>query len=206
MYWKHLVSLDPNKLVAKFYYTQKKFPVKGDWVNQIIQDKSDFGIELDDEAVRKMSKFSFKKLVKEKTRKAAYQYLKSLKDSHSKMENINIEPTLNCKEYLVDNRLSYKEAQLVYNLRCRMYLLRNNFKNKYKNNLTCDLCKIEDDNTQHLYSCVVLKNSVPELKNNKQAKYEDLFGTTDEIVRSAKLLSKVTQEREALHKALNIVL
>ena len=122
------------------------------------------------------------------------------------MENINIEPTLKCKEYLVDNRLSYKEAQLVYNLRCRMYLLRNNFKNKYKNNLTCDLCKIEDDDTRHLYSCMVLKNCVPELKNNKKAKYEDIFGTTDEIVRSAKLLSKVTQEREALHKAMNIVL
>ena len=65
MYWKHLVSLDPNKLVARFYYTQKKFPVKGDWVNQINQDKSDFGINLDDDAVSKcpssVSKNSSKK-------------------------------------------------------------------------------------------------------------------------------------------------
>ena len=191
---------------AKFYHTQKKCPVKGDWVTQINQDKSDLGIDLEDEEARNMSKYSFKKLIKEKTRNSVYIYLKRLKDTHSKMDNISIEPTMRCKEYLMDKRLSCKEVQLMYNLKCRMYLLRNNFRNKYNNNIKCDLCKIEDDTTEHLYTCVVLKNSVPELKNNKSAKYEDISGTTEEIVRSAKLLSKVTQERESLHKMLNIIL
>ena len=49
MYWWHLVNTEDDSMLHKFYAAQKLFPVKGDWVNDLDNDKKEFEIEFDDE-------------------------------------------------------------------------------------------------------------------------------------------------------------
>ena len=89
----------------------------------------------------------------------------------------------------------------MFKLRTQMFPVRYNFKNKFGNNLGCDLCKSDVDNQEHLLNCLVLKNRIPELKKNKKVKYSDIFG---EVARAAKLFCKISKERQKIHDMLNI--
>ena len=109
---------------------------------------------------------------------------------------------MSCKSYLTDKRLTPDEAKLVFSLRTRSYFVKNNYRNKFQNDLLCFLCRAEIDNNEHLLKCRVLQNKISEV--NSDATYMDLFGTTEKIVKAGKLLSKVCAEREAIMKALNI--
>ena len=40
-----------------------------------------------------------------------------------------------------------------------------NYKGKYKNDLTCPICKIENDTTEHLFDCKKLKEKIHYDKN-----------------------------------------
>ena len=203
MYWKHLVSVSQDRLISKFYKTQTNSAAKGDWVVLLEKDKKDFDINLVDDEVKQISKKKFKRYVKEKTKQVAMKYLNQLKERHSKSKNLEFYD-FNCKEYLKDRRISQEEAKLMFKLRTRMVSVRCNFKNKYGNNLNCDLCKTNLDNQEHLLVCPVIKNSIPEFKKYKNVKYSDIFGTDDEVVSAAKIFYKITQERERLHELLNI--
>ena len=46
--------------------------------------------------------------------------------------------------------------------------------------------------------CSVLKEEVPELKNNLEVKYNHLFSSDDKYVPAIKLFSKITRKREEL--------
>ena len=72
-----------------------------------------------------------------------------------------------------------------------------NFKNQYKNNYLCDLCKVDNESQEHLLKCQVLMHFVPELENTK-VEYKHIFGSIDEVKEAAKLLFKVCKERETL--------
>ena len=132
------------------------------------------------------------------------QYLSNLKRKHSKLDNINFNE-LKPQKYLFDSRLNLDEMKLLFKLRTRMFDCKENFKNKYKNDsfLYCQLCLIASDNQNHLLNCFVLKNSIPELKNNKNIKYNHLFGTNDEQVECVKLIDKVIKTRNILLEKLS---
>merc|ERR1712030_140585 len=76
MYWKHLISIDKNRLISKIYKSQKNLPTNGDWIYSLMKDKEEFGIINTDEEIRKMSKNKFKKINKKKK--------KILKKNHKK--------------------------------------------------------------------------------------------------------------------------
>ena len=79
-----------------------------------------------------------------------------------------------------------------------MFSVKANFKNFYKFNLMCNLCKSQICDQQHLFQCSVLKLSVPELNNNMNVKYSDIFGDIEKVVPAIKLLAKITKKREEL--------
>ena len=54
------------------------------------------------------------------------------------------------------------------------------------------------DSQSHLLNCFVLKNSINELKNNNQVKYEDIFDSVDKQVPAIKLLNKIVMSRDIL--------
>ena len=66
---------------------------------------------------------------------------------------------LEMQTYLWSDKLSLKEAKLLFKIRTRMLDVKTNFKNKYirKNtpeydNLLCEICKTHIDNTKKTFS------------------------------------------------------
>ena len=81
-----------------------------------------------------------------------------------------------------------------------MFDCKNNFKNYYKaeNFLFCPLCIIGVDSQSHLLDCYVLKNSILELRQNTDVKYEHIFDEIEYQVPAIKLLKIVTERREVI--------
>ena len=188
LYWKHLISINKERLISKVYNAQKYSPAKGDWSFSLNNDKEQFGINNSEEEIRRMSKYKFKKIVKTKMKELAKKYLLKLKNKHSKMEKIEFNK-IGCKTYLNHSRISPSEAKLLFKLRTRMYPVKENFKNKmkkYGQNLHCEICKTEEDTQKRILQCHVLKTVIPELKTTK-VKYEDIFGNINKMVKAVKL-------------------
>ena len=129
--------------------------------------------------------------------KLAKKYLSKLKEKHSKLKNIKFDK-ISFQKYLTDPRLSPSEVKLLFQLRTRMFPVKENFKNKVKQhgqNIYCEICKVKRDNQKHLLQCTILKNLVPELKTTT-VKYDDIFGDIMKMVKAAKLLKKVCDARK----------
>ena len=62
MFWHHIITSDKNGLLYKFYYIQKKVPVKRDWVKQVDMDCNEIELGLTEEEVSKLKKEAFKKI------------------------------------------------------------------------------------------------------------------------------------------------
>ena len=135
--------------------------------------------------------------IKIKVKKIATEQLQNLKESHSKLDDINFDK-LECAQYLVDSRLNKREARLLFNLRTRMYKVKANYRGNHLYNMVCDLCRSATCDQRHLMECSVLHQEVPELRNNINVKYQHLFGSLDNMVPAIKLFSAITKRREEL--------
>ena len=181
-----------------------------DWGNETIswlfneKDKEDFGIVFDDEHLKLTfrTKQSFKTFLKRKGKQFTENYLYQLKISHSKLDDLKFSE-LKCAQYLVDPRMTQKEAKLLFKLRTRMYQVKTNFRGLYNYNLSCDLCKSSTCDQWHLLVCKVLQSLVPELQNTK-VKYHHLFGSIDDMIPAIKLFMKITEQRDEIIQVLSV--
>ena len=182
---------------------KKSFPVKGDWIKLLNNDKEIFEINIsDDELIKKFkTKNSFKNFLKKKAKEVTINYLKELKNKHSKLDDIAF-TELKCASYLTDQRISQREAKLLFKLRTCMYQVKINFKELHKNDLSCDLCKSATCDQSHLLQCKVLHKLIPELRFTK-VKYHHLFGGIENMIPAIKLFKKVTEERDKILQVLS---
>ena len=75
---------------------------------------------------------------------------------------------------------------MIFLLKANMIETKGNFKNKYPNNLKCELCEKTEETTQHLFECegyteirinIVVKNTPMEtLKENNMAAMAGVLG------------------------------
>ena len=75
-YLHHLVTRKETEMISKFFYTQWKYPAKkNEWTNKVREDLHDLEIDDNLEEMKKISKYSFKKLVKKKIEEEAFRKL-----------------------------------------------------------------------------------------------------------------------------------
>ena len=55
------------------------------------------------------------------------------------------------KEYITN--MEFKYSKLMLKIRLNMIEVKCNYKNKFKSNLICEMCKKEEDTTEHLLRC-----------------------------------------------------
>ena len=71
-YWWHLVNVKNSELILhKFYLAQKWNRSKGDWINQLEQQKKDLKLDSSDTDIGCYSKDQFSRIVKRKTEEFA---------------------------------------------------------------------------------------------------------------------------------------
>ena len=202
MYLHHILRRPKEELIRKFYDAQKAKLSKGDWVKTALENIKELNLNLDEEKISQMSKYKFKKIVKEKLLTVAFNYLIEKKQTHSKMLNTDYEK-LKIQSYLKsDSGLTTDEKKLLMKFRTRMASVKDNFKNQYEDQL-CQLCKSVNEDQIHLFSCQKILDRCDDLANNVDIEYEDIFASKSKQVKAVKLLSKIWETREQLLKEIN---
>ena len=128
-YLHYLVRLGDDML-SKVFKTQWKYPVKDDWTTTVQKDLKDLNIGLDPDEIKEKSDYSFKRLVKIKTKEYALDYLMKIKERHSKMEKLEY-VELKLQNYLRDDKIPVKEAINLYRFRTRVAKFKENFQNSH---------------------------------------------------------------------------
>ena len=74
-----------------------------------------------------------------------------------------------------------------------------NVANNYGRKDQCPLCKINQDSQQHLIECLIIKITCPEIYNNVNIRYEDLYSdNTTKQKQITKLFETAIRKREEI--------
>ena len=149
-----------------------------------------------------LKKQNFKKVVKEKIRKIAFKYLIEIKESQSKLTEIEYRD-FKTQEYLGCSKLSEEEKSILFKIRTRTVEdIKTNFRNKFGSDLTCRLCESdsEEESQSHQLTCQSMIRECDELRMNQTVTYKDFFGNIDAQVAATHLFKKVLDIREKLLK------
>ena len=196
MYYWNILHMDESELVKRFYSAQKMSSCKNDWVLQIREDLNQCKIEKSEEEIKKMTKYSFKKLVQKKIAEASKEFLLTLRNDPSRSKSKNIWPSDEMKQYLKTNLLTTEEKLLLFSMKSRMLELKCNYKSKYKNNMNCVLCKKNvEESGSHLLECDELINEPSLSDEMNQIKYDNIYGNLSEEIQAAKIWKKVLKVR-----------
>ena len=202
MYYWTILRKSESELVRRVFSAQQEFPAKNgsDWVSQVRQDLIACEIFNTEEEIKKMSKFKFKKLVNSRIKLNCRSYLTELQMKHSKTMYLHQKSSM--KGYLNSDQLKLKEKQMLFKLRVRMTPNKTNFPNKYKDNVSCSLCKnvSSEENLLHLLQCPFLTTHPDLCADIGTIKAEDIFGGLQQQIKAAKIWTKIfkiyTQENK----------
>ena len=194
IYFHGIMKRDNNELTKRVVVSQMERNTKGDFHSQVVESMEQLNIQMED--IMSRSKNSLKELLMKKVSIVAFQYLIGLAQSHSKV-NEKIYKNLNMAEYLIDSRLTPDLVNLLFKFRTRMFNVRNNFRNNYRQtNILCPLCEESEDSQQHIFSCNVLRNRISAPTTSK---YEDIFSSDiNTLLVVAKELKVFVETRETI--------
>ena len=123
-----------------------------------------------------------------KINSSAFEYLKSIQQSHTKVKHIPYKK-LNIAPYLTDSRFHIDEKILLFKLRTSMSDVKGNFKNGLVD-ISCGLCQENEPQTQeHLLSCTELINNCQDLYNDREVEYSDLVQGVNKQLKCVRLYS-----------------
>ena len=89
-YLQYLVKLPEEEMLAKFFHCQWLDRNRHDWATQIRTDLEDFCLPVDLDLIKIKSEFSWKKLVKKKSKEFEFKRLKEIKDTKNKSKLKNL--------------------------------------------------------------------------------------------------------------------
>ena len=183
----YILHEDEQSLIRRFFDAMATNPIKGDWASSVKDDIKQLNMDITIDDVYTMPKHVFKRLVRDKVRQAAYEYLQVIKESKSKAKDLSYD-SLSPQGYLSSKcKITIDEKQFIFNSRSRMLDLRSNYKTG-KGDLSCRACKSDNEETQrHLLQCPALSDS--SLVTQNIPEYEDLMGhDTEKIVTCARII------------------
>ena len=116
--------------------------------------------------------------------------LKSIEEDHSKTENLQ---SFQYQSYLKSENISTKEKQLLFQLRTRSTPTRANYKNKYKFDLTCPLCKdkTSEQTDAHLLDCPAIANMISDKTKLDKVKHDMIFNGLQDQSEIVKMYSEI---------------
>ena len=113
MYYWTILNKPKSELVREVFEAQKLFKSKDSWISQVEDDLKLYEIDMNEDELKKLSKYKMKKLVEKQIRIKADQYLLELRDSHEKTEHLN--PSNKMQDYLQSMDLRKDEKSFCSN-------------------------------------------------------------------------------------------
>ena len=152
-----LLKRPEEEITRKIFETQKKNPSPGDWTLLVCEDQQQIGLQLSESEIASMPVDKFKEIIKTKVRKAAFEELENMKNSHEKVKENKYKNLKRPQEYMVSSMLTNEEVSLLFALRSRTVReIKENFPYLQQNGTMCPLCGICGDSQEHLLECRML--------------------------------------------------
>ena len=192
MYYQTVMLRDDDEITKKVVCCQKERQLSGDFYPQVVQDM--LYLNIADTDVMTDSKHVLKEKIKKAVNKVAHEYLLEIGRTHSKVRT-NLYPNIDGMKYMKDPRFTPDIVNLLFKFRTRMFNVRNNFRNNYRQtDILCPLCKKEEDSQEHLFKCETIALSLDNVTIN--VVYEDIFSDdTDKLLSAALHIKQLTQIR-----------
>ena len=168
-------------------------PVKNDFVSTCRKYLKILDIQLSFEEIANMSKYSLKKILKEKTTLAAYKYLTGQKESQKKISDIKY-TKLEMQPYLADGDRNIRLTKLIFKARGRNLDIKIQKRWKYDDTL-CSGCKVKEESGEEIFMC----SSLGENPENLTYSWFYRDSVKDQIS-AAKMLMKKLKIREKIRE------
>ena len=193
-YW-HILHLDENELLAKFFLAQKLKPSRNDWVLQIFKDLEEIELSLTEIEIKNMSKNMFKKIILEKVNISVKKSFMRTQKRQSKTSNLKISENFKPSSYLFSKRLNVPEIQTLFKLRTRCIEVKGNQKSSYKDNMLCKTCSTAEETQQHVFECEQIRNKLGYV-DFSGLNYEMIFGRVEDQEKFTKVYHVVLKARD----------
>ena len=131
IFLQYLLKQEKSSMVYKILDATQKNPSKNDFVKTCENYLKILEINLSFEQIEKLSQWSFKKMVKEKTVQAGFKYLMNEKQKQSKISHIKYDE-LKIQEYLLDGNKNIEISKFVFKARSKCLDIKTQKKWKYK--------------------------------------------------------------------------
>ena len=194
MFLHYLLNRGDTELISQVLYAQKEQPIKNDWYSTVLKDLLLLGLDyLEIEDIKSMKKEQFKKLVKDNCKDVALNYLLDGNEERTKLKNLKYYQ-LSLQSYLTSSKITTRMKKQFFRFRTKMTNVGFNFGNK----ILCPLCKLENDDQEHLFRCVMIKINCKELYNTEET-YENIFSmNSDKTIKIASICESIIKTREKL--------
>ena len=178
MYYWHLMHLDKDELIYKFYVAQCLRPGKNDWALQILADKKDLNLDISDEEMRNISKTKFQKILQSRIKENAAKYLSKTQLRQSKTKHLKISEKFIAARYLHSKSMCTEEISTLFKLRSRTIDVKDNRESSHRDNMWCRTCQLFPESQQHLFQCSVIRKKFQSV-DFTELNYEMIFGNLE---------------------------
>ena len=183
----HILHLDEDDPVYQLYLNMKALPAQSNWYNEIKELAINYGICIDEEAVRSVSKETFKRSIKEHIEEFAFQKLQAECSSKKKTSNL-VFTCLKPQPYL--SRLYPNQARTILQCRAKSLRIKDHQPYLFRNN-HCRWCNLDVETVSHLKNC----GWDTEMNDVDITDLNEMDGTTDSL-----LVSLATRVDEFLER------
>ena len=189
-----MVHLKSTEVLHKMYLAHEISSSRGDWVEQLEEDKKDLYLNLSDYEVKSFKQEQFRTMVKKKISIFAAKYLEQIKYSHSKTSNLKFNG-FKPSNYLLSKNLTTEEVRTLFKLRTRMINVKGNF-GSGQANLWCRTCQLFRETQQHLLECPSLRMKTKHLIKFSDYDHSMIYGSLINQEKFTKMYHILLQARE----------
>ena len=178
-------------MISQVYHQQKKDSKKGDFVNMVTKDIPEVEIKMTDDEIKQMSKGTWKRLCKMKTKNKAFVELVKENSQKEKTKHIKFD-CLEMSEYLKENKKT-QLSKIIFSLRSGTLDI-NKWNNwKYQDNL-CVMCDIKEENITHFLECTKYGSENIEIRDIYIQNTDNQFSIAEKV---GERMSKISKKLEA---------
>ena len=196
MYHHYIIGRDNDEIIKKIYIKQKEEYLKGDWFQTLKTDFDTIKEDLEDDRISQIPKEVYRKYIKQKVEKEAFEnYLKLKENCKKKMKNLQYDE-LAIQPYMINGNFTLKQIKLLFSLRSMCYPAKLNFRKLNRGNLKCSLGCIEDESQTHLFEeCEPIR---AKLKLNITTSMASIYQSVSEQKEIITIFEQIDDQRKIL--------
>ena len=117
----YILSKEKKSIIYRVFDAQNRHINKRDWVTSVENDLNELEINVNFEDIRKMTKNTWKNIIKNTINQKTFLELESLKQTHSKVKVLR-HIRLEMQDYFLPNeieKMNKEEVQLIFKIRSK---------------------------------------------------------------------------------------